>query len=74
MTPKEKAQELLEEFYWLADNFPHYRSVSVLQTRQYALIAVNEIIKNHNFPCENPVDLICDVEYWEEVKQEIEKL
>lgn len=61
MTPKEKAQELVEKF-----------SVVGLQVREegihYALIAVDEIL-NVGFLDTNDL-----YEYWQEVKQEINKL
>ena len=61
LQPKEKAKDLLNKYY-----LPHpYQSLS----KNFALIAVDEIIrienhhKNHKW-----------VEYWQEVKKEIEKL
>ena len=58
---KEKAEELVNKYY-----LPHpYQSLS----KNFALIAVDEIIrienhhKNHKW-----------VDYWQEVKKEIEKL
>ena len=68
MSPKEKAEELIRRFY----------SIGAIECKQCALIAVDEIL--FTLKC----DIICiDVErkshvdlvkYWEEVKQEIEKL
>jgi hypothetical protein len=63
MTPKEKAEELVEKF-----------SLVGLQQRNEgiacALIAVDEIIKVSRFYNDSQVEII----YWCEVKQEIEKL
>lgn len=60
MTPKEKAIELYNKFRnTLTATTANYRA------KKIALIAVDEILKN----CE-----IEDVHYWQEVKQEIEKL
>lgn len=60
MTPKEKAKELFDKMYW------HFRTVADTDIcKQCALIAVDEILEE------------CRLErdwYWEEVKQEIEKL
>ena len=65
MTPKEKAKELVDKYYHLfsveLENTIDYR-----EAKQCALIAVDEILDN----CEN----IFEAEYWQEVKQEIEKL
>ena len=58
MEPKLKAKELIRNFY----------SVGATECKQCALIAVDEIIKEHY-----PQD-IKRCEYWKEVKQEIEKL
>ena len=65
MTPKEKAIELANKFYI---------NVMLPQTiaKQCALIAVDEIIKEvdwHDFETPNKV-----LNYWQEVKQEIEKI
>ena len=62
MTPKEKAEELYSKYYQqVADgSSPEYNA------KQCALIAADEIIK---------VAYWSNVKtYWEEVKQEIEKL
>lgn len=63
MTPKEKAEDLITKF---SGNTVHYDC-----TKQCALIAVDEIIENDkkNYGIDGFV-----VEYWQEVKQEIEKL
>ena len=68
-TPKEKAKELVNK---MGKNFIYFASREV--AKQHALIAVDEILnlminsfkwdENHNG----------NVDYWEEVKQEIEKL
>lgn len=66
MTPKEKAKELFDKYQiagsqWYVDT-----------TKKYALIAVDEIIEAidwHYYETPNN-----EIQYWEEVKQEIEKL
>lgn len=82
MTPKEKAEEIFDKHYRLFNNFPNYQYVienlntiqdeKLYTAKQCALIAVDEII-----------EVACDVSdydnsvtksYWEEVKQEIDKL
>jgi len=59
MTPKEKAEELIKKFTEWTD---HRQSA-----KECALIAVDEIVRNGIYSFE-------DNRYWEEVKQEIEKL
>jgi hypothetical protein len=58
MTPQEKAKELVDKMYGVTD----------YQAKQSALIAVDEIIKILSEDI-NPL-----VNYWHEVKKEIEKL
>ena len=63
MTPKEKADELVKKMYVLHTNS---ESKMVLYfAKQCALIAVDEIL--------NVIDNF-EMIYWENVKQEIEKL
>lgn len=62
MTPKEKAKELVDRYLFVDD----YHTFSI----QCALIAVDEILNNNKILFE---DVLNDY-YWEEVKQEIEKL
>jgi hypothetical protein len=62
MTPKEKAEELVCEFYDLP--------IMHATAKECALIAVDEIIKAmDNVMLPNPFK-----QYWNKVKQEIEKL
>ncbi len=73
MTPKEKATELLTKY---RRHLP-VNTVTDLEAKVCALIAVEEIIKsNPIFPISfNPHPTKRGAEqYWEEVKQEIEKL
>ena len=64
MTPKEKAIELVDKYIKDVCLFKH-------AAKQSALIAVDEMIKNdkENYGINGFV-----FEYWQEVKQEIEKL
>ena len=64
MEAKLKAEELVQKYYDLI----HPKVNSYYQAKQCALIAVDEIIKVLNSDI-NPL-----VNYWYEVKQEIEKL
>jgi len=68
MTPKEKAIELVNKYLRIYDG-------RVLQAKQCSLIAVDELI-NHSMPSSEFGGYVQSytIEYWEEVKQEIEKL
>ena len=67
MTPKEKAQDLIDEFL-NAD----YTDISYDGAQQCALIAVDEII---NYLLDSDWALVNNkAKFWEDVKQEIEKL
>ena len=68
MTPKEKAKELVEKYNdYLQQEMQCI--VYVNQSKECALIAVDEILNI------NSVDKDYDLsDFWEEVKQEIEKL
>ena len=63
MTPKEKAEEITLLYY----NLGKHLYVPISFAKQCALIAVDEIISE--FYLEEDVAI-----YWQEVKQEIEKL
>jgi len=69
MTPKEKAKELLKRFESVSKPFMKESEVQVHihpeHAKQCALICVDEILEFY--------DRI-DVKYWNEVKQEINKL
>ena len=64
MTPKEKAKELFDKYKDLTLNVEYDDDQNNFTAKQCALIAVDEIISTPN-----PM-----VNYWPEVKQEIEKL
>jgi hypothetical protein len=69
MTPQDKAKELVSKF-----------SQDAIRDYKCALIAVDEIIQNNksflrtNNELHNDGGLDADLEYWQRVKQEIEKL
>ena len=70
MTPKEKAEELVFKLI-------HYSSTNqkpnLENAKQCSLIAVDEILNTlYSIPFGNALDN--ELIYWEEVKQEIEKL
>jgi hypothetical protein len=70
MTPKEKATALVLKFMNLQE--PNYNWFHKELAKQCALIAVDELMKQ----CWDyrDIDVQASYDYWEEVKQEIEKL
>ena len=78
MTPKEKARELVNTFYYSLPNNGSQEGINST-TRRYqeaircALIAVDEIIKTHLLSEKNAFG-IHPVDYWQQVKQQINKL
>ena len=67
MTPKEKAEELVEKFYKYAHGLTE--NVFKQNAKQCALIAVDEVIDALD---QSLVD--ADIEYWKQVKEEINQL
>jgi len=75
MTPKEKAEELLDKFYqttpneaWINEPLgiaEEYKAWN--QSKKCALITVDEILNVIEVPS-------TEYKYWQEVKQEIQKL
>jgi hypothetical protein len=64
MTPKEKAKELVDKFYY-SDK---------IQAKQCVLIAVDELIEATEIVGTYPIYTPRAKEYWIKVKKEIEKL
>ncbi len=69
MTPKEKAKELVEKYFDTCHKSSDLE-LSWKVCKRCALIAVDEILNNDGF---TQFDVYL-TEYWQEVKQEIEKL
>ena len=67
MTPKEKAIKLALKYHnlWINGNS--------IMAKQCALLTVNEILNTHLLS-EKDIFGIHPIDYWQEVKQEIEKL
>lgn len=68
MTPKKKAQELFDKYYIICQEFTEEIQCSI-QAEQCALVAVDQIIDDMHRRYE-----IVDYRYWQEVKDEIEKI
>jgi hypothetical protein len=73
MTPKEKAKELYCK-YTDALNIRDLQTTANPFAKQCALIAVDEIINANPYECDGIEILHSNISYWQEVKQEIEKL
>ena len=72
MDVKQKAKELVDKF--ISHTNSDWDLCDIIQSQQCALIAVDEIIKVLVELSEGKFTFIHNVEYWQEVKQEIEKL
>jgi hypothetical protein len=81
MTAKEKAKELVNQFYFSLPNNGSFEGINSIPKRweeavRCALIAVNEILENFGLKVDGK-DHYCGkytIEFYQEVKQEIEKL
>lgn len=80
MTPKEKAEELIEMFIFFASNegttedgFIYSDEMQMFNAKQCALIAVDEVIANIE-PSVSMDVITARIKYWEQVKQEIQNL
>ena len=65
MTPKEKAEDLLSKYYFQVQTLD--------KQKKCALIAVDEIIKSNPINFDENENCIAS-NWWEQVKQEIEKI
>jgi len=77
MTPKEKAEELVDRMYFsrrYEDEENYIPKQAWNHAKQCALIAVDEIIEVLVDLSNGEFTYIHNVEYWQEVKKEIEKL
>jgi hypothetical protein len=68
MTPKEKAEELFAKYAFLT--ISDMSDENFNQTKQCALIAVDEVLNEENHFIQTDAHLL----YWEQVKQEIKNL
>jgi hypothetical protein len=79
MIPKEKALELVNKYYSKIEHTisDEYAKVTKEITKQCALIAVDEMINyfsKESFMMAYPEIAISELQYWQEVKKEIEAL
>lgn len=72
MTPKEKAQELIEKFDLALQNVSIYFEIRKHFTCNCAFILVDNILNQMNWlECETPYK---EIKFWLKVKQEIKKI
>lgn len=79
MEPKEKARELVKKFtlYLGTDAVGEEYYASELDAKRCALIAVDEIVEIFEFMVASNLEnhqFMAILNYWDEVKQEIEKM
>ena len=86
MTPKEKATELFDKYFfphyvWENDGYQVDEKLTYEVRKRFALIAVDEILKldnpnTYNYLTESKENLIVELadNYWQNVKKEIEAL
>jgi len=78
MLPKEKAKELVKKYsdiqIEIGSEYEGYLIVKILQAKQCALISVDEILIEYPSQCPKDSYEMVRHLYWQEVKQEIEKL
>lgn len=73
MTPKEKAKELVDKYYHLF-SVKLENTIADYEAIECALIVVDEIIKHIEVSYHNKDIIKGSKLYWQEVKNEIEKL
>jgi len=73
MTPKEKAQQLVDKYEMIVHNEFNDTEDNIRHSKECALIAVDEIIEAVINAYDQEL-LGIQILYWEKVKQEIEKL
>jgi hypothetical protein len=72
MTPKEKAEELIEKYLNMNDGLiKEFIPIPIEGARQCALVAVDEVLDDYE---QFPYKVQFGKDYWNEVKKEIEKL
>lgn len=76
MTPQEKALELCQQFGYLGLQWEqtNYTTLSLENAKQCALTAVDEILSAICFNMYEEDSYNKEVNYWQQVKQDIEKL
>ena len=75
MTPKEKAKELFDRFYGIEPVQPIYIGMDKGQSKQCALICVDEILEfAYYIEWEKKEEAISKLKFLKEVKEEINKL
>ena len=74
MTPKEKAKELIDKYKKQLDTATPTLYRPIYQAKQCALIAVDEILNLMIKTFKWDINYNGNIDYWQEVKTEINKL
>jgi hypothetical protein len=80
MAPREKARELIDKMYYCQryvdseKNYIHIPLEAYKRAKQCAIIAVNEIILAIPDASDDDSPYNHELKYWQEVKEEIDKL
>lgn len=76
MTPKEKAEQLIGKYFdtFVNDEEEYYSGTAWRLSKKCALIAVDEIMKAIPDASDDDSPYNHELVYWQDVKQEIEKL
>ena len=73
MTPKDKAQELVDKFFIDVLDREGTSAMNLYEAKQCALIAVDELIEVVSLINDKYIQL-GTLQYWQQVKKEIEEL
>ena len=81
LTPKEKAKELVDKYQYYGVMIDDVR-MNEEDAKECALISLDEVINSgfgsrliqFEYPNKNSTKLLSPIKYWQEVKQEINKL
>jgi hypothetical protein len=73
MTPQEKAKELFDKYYIICQEYTEEIQCSI-QAKQCALIAVDMVIECCRQYDELNETFVTQINHWQEVKQELDKL
>jgi hypothetical protein len=73
MTPQEKAKELFDKYYIICQEYTEEIQCSI-QAKQCALITVDMVIECCRQYDELNETFVTQINHWQEVKQELDKL
>jgi hypothetical protein len=74
MTAKQKARDLVDRYYVWTSRAENNETFAMYDAKQCALICVDEILENIPNEVMTYKPFMMNTDYWQEVKQEINKL